>query len=241
MTNHAKTVQLSVLTLAFAISQAFRTVPAITVNGIAEDLHAGPAALALFGGVFHWSFAVLHVRPRHERVVPGPDPDRDWLRSGIHGRDRVYVAALARCALRRHFRACFGYRQRWNAVVGDALGMGHRSLVMAQRDWRPDDNVDIHAACIRIDPGKIRSAALATARTRNLGRILRTSIRPVRAPSRRASRHWLRQLRRRHYDQRPLGRADVRRALRIEPAFGGQRRAALFNFDDSRTGSGGTF
>jgi MFS family permease len=61
MTNHAKTVQLSVLTLAFAISQAFRTVPAITVNGIAEDLHAGPAALALFGGVFHWSFAVMQV------------------------------------------------------------------------------------------------------------------------------------------------------------------------------------
>jgi MFS family permease len=61
MTNHAKTVQLSVLTLAFAISQAFRTVPAITVNGIAEELHAGPAALALFGGVFHWSFAVMQV------------------------------------------------------------------------------------------------------------------------------------------------------------------------------------
>ena len=61
MTNHAKTIQLSVLTLAFAISQAFRTVPAITVNGIAEDLHAGPAALALFGGVFHWSFAVMQV------------------------------------------------------------------------------------------------------------------------------------------------------------------------------------
>ena len=61
MTNHAKTVQLSVLTLAFAISQAFRTVPAITVNGIAEDLHAGPAALALFSGVFHWSFALMQV------------------------------------------------------------------------------------------------------------------------------------------------------------------------------------
>lgn len=61
MTNPTKIVQLSVLTFAVAISQAFRTVPAITVNGIAEDLHAGPAALALFGGVFHWSFAVMQV------------------------------------------------------------------------------------------------------------------------------------------------------------------------------------
>ena len=61
MTNHAKTVQLSVLTLAFAISQAFRTIPSITVNGIAEELQAGPAALALIGGVFHWKFAVMQV------------------------------------------------------------------------------------------------------------------------------------------------------------------------------------
>jgi len=54
-------VQLSVLTLAFALSQAFRTIPSITVNGIAEELQAGPAALALFGGMFHWSFALMQV------------------------------------------------------------------------------------------------------------------------------------------------------------------------------------
>ena len=191
-------------------------------------------------GIRNIGWSNLHVRVRHERVVPGPAPDRGRLRSGVHGRDRVYVAALARCTLRRHFRACSGHRQRWNAVIGDALGMGRRSLVMANRVCRPDDNVDIYAARIRIDPGKIRGAALAAARTRNLGRILRASIRPVRAPSRRASRHWLRQLRRRHHDQRPLGRADVRRAVRIEPAFGGQRRAALFNCDDSRSGGHGS-
>ena len=61
MKNPPRLAQLSVLTLAFALSQAFRTIPSITVNGIAEELHAGPAALALFGGVFHWSFALMQV------------------------------------------------------------------------------------------------------------------------------------------------------------------------------------
>jgi MFS family permease len=61
MKSPPKLAQLSVLTLAFALSQAFRTIPSITVNGIAEELQAGPAALALFGGVFHWSFALMQV------------------------------------------------------------------------------------------------------------------------------------------------------------------------------------
>ena len=61
MKTSPKLAQLSVLTLAFALSQAFRTIPSITVNGIAEELQAGPAALALFSGVFHWSFALMQV------------------------------------------------------------------------------------------------------------------------------------------------------------------------------------
>jgi MFS family permease len=61
MKSPPKLAQLSVLTLAFALSQAFRTIPSITVNGIAEELQAGPAALALFSGVFHWSFALMQV------------------------------------------------------------------------------------------------------------------------------------------------------------------------------------
>jgi len=61
MKSPPKLAQLSVLTLAFALSQAFRTIPSITVNGIAEELQAGPAALALFGGMFHWSFALMQV------------------------------------------------------------------------------------------------------------------------------------------------------------------------------------
>ena len=61
MKSPPKLAQLSVLTLAFALSQAFRTIPSITVNGIAEEFHSGPAALALFGGVFHWSFALMQV------------------------------------------------------------------------------------------------------------------------------------------------------------------------------------
>ena len=51
MNSPPKLAQLSVLTLAFALSQAFRRIPSITVNGIAEELQAGPAALALFSGV----------------------------------------------------------------------------------------------------------------------------------------------------------------------------------------------
>jgi MFS family permease len=61
MKSSPKLAQLSVLTLAFALSQAFRTIPSIAIGGIAEELHAGPAALALFGGVFHWSFALMQV------------------------------------------------------------------------------------------------------------------------------------------------------------------------------------
>lgn len=61
MKSPPKLTQLSVLTLAFGLSQAFRTIPSITVNGIADEFHAGPAALALFGGVFHWSFALMQV------------------------------------------------------------------------------------------------------------------------------------------------------------------------------------
>jgi MFS family permease len=61
MKSPPKLAQLSVLTLAFALSQAFRTIPSISVNGIAEELQAGPAALALFSGVFHWSFALMQV------------------------------------------------------------------------------------------------------------------------------------------------------------------------------------
>ena len=61
MTNPTRIVQLSVLTFAVAISQAFRTVPAITVSGVAEEINAGPAALALFGGIFHWSFALMQI------------------------------------------------------------------------------------------------------------------------------------------------------------------------------------
>ena len=61
MKTSPKLAQLSVLTLAFALSQAFRTISSITVNGMGEELQTGPAALALFSGVFHWSFALMQV------------------------------------------------------------------------------------------------------------------------------------------------------------------------------------
>jgi hypothetical protein len=52
-----KTFQLALLTIAFALSNAFRTIPSITASGIAAELHAGPTGFALFGGAFHWGFA----------------------------------------------------------------------------------------------------------------------------------------------------------------------------------------
>ena len=106
-----------------------------------------------------------------------------------------------------------------DVVVGDALGMGDPSLVMAKRVCRPDDSVDIHAARLRIDPGKIRSAARAAARARNPGRIygLRFVLFGHRAVALLAIGFV-------SYGAvvtiRGLGRADVRRTVRIKPAFG---------------------
>jgi MFS family permease len=54
-------VQLALLTIAFALSNAFRTIPTITASGIAAELHAGPTGLALFGGAFHWGFALMQI------------------------------------------------------------------------------------------------------------------------------------------------------------------------------------
>jgi MFS family permease len=53
--------QLTLLTIAFALSNAFRTIPTITAGGIAGELHAGPTGLALFGGAFHWGFALMQI------------------------------------------------------------------------------------------------------------------------------------------------------------------------------------
>ena len=136
MTNPTKIVQLSVLTFAVAISQAFRTVPAITINGIAGEMNAGFTALALFGGIFSLSFALMQIpvrlaltysasatrwlrfrgsqfwgsnlclRSQHQLAFSGTDPDRDRLCAGIYGPRCIYIQALACCAFRRHLRAC---------------------------------------------------------------------------------------------------------------------------------------
>jgi MFS family permease len=55
------TFQLALFTTAFALSNAFRTIPTITATGIAAELHAGPTGLALFGGAFHWGFALMQI------------------------------------------------------------------------------------------------------------------------------------------------------------------------------------
>ena len=57
----SKTFQLALLTFAFALSNAFRTVPTIAASGVAADLQAGPTGLALFGGAFHWGFALMQI------------------------------------------------------------------------------------------------------------------------------------------------------------------------------------
>lgn len=61
MTETRRTLQLAVLTVGFAISQAYRTVPTIAAAGISHDLAAGPTELALFSSAFHWSFALMQI------------------------------------------------------------------------------------------------------------------------------------------------------------------------------------
>ena len=61
MTDPTKIVQLSVLTFAVAISQAFRTVPAITVNGIAEEMNAGAQPIP------------IRVCPRKSQLMSGAE------------------------------------------------------------------------------------------------------------------------------------------------------------------------
>ncbi|HEU4660814.1 MAG TPA: MFS transporter [Pseudolabrys sp.] len=61
MASSRKILQIGVLTVGFALSQAFRTIPTIAASGIAVDMHAGPPELATFSAAFHWSFALSQI------------------------------------------------------------------------------------------------------------------------------------------------------------------------------------
>lgn len=54
-------LMLGTLVLAFALSQAYRTLPALIVGGIGSDLHLTTRELGLFAGAFHFAFALLQL------------------------------------------------------------------------------------------------------------------------------------------------------------------------------------
>lgn len=65
--NHARSVSrpawlvLSALISAFALSQAFRTMPAITAARISADFGLSSQGVGLFAGTFHLSFALMQI------------------------------------------------------------------------------------------------------------------------------------------------------------------------------------
>src|SRR3974390_1053801 len=69
-----RTFQLAPLQIPFALSSGFRRIPSITASGIAAELHAGPTGLALFGGAFHWGFALMQIPVGIALDIFGPPP-----------------------------------------------------------------------------------------------------------------------------------------------------------------------
>jgi len=54
-------VMLLTLTIAFALSQAFRTITAIMAEPLAAEFHLSAQALGLFAGAFHFAFGALQL------------------------------------------------------------------------------------------------------------------------------------------------------------------------------------
>ena len=102
-----KTFQLALFTTAFALSNAFRTIPTITATGIAAELHAGPTGLALFGGAFHWGFALMQIPVGIALDLFGP-------RRTVVTLLWAAVAGGFLCAFAPNMRCCSS-RRRWSA------------------------------------------------------------------------------------------------------------------------------
>lgn len=119
--------QLALLTVAFALSNAFRTIPSITASGIAAELHAGPTGLALFGGAFHWGFALMQIPVGIALDIFGP-------RRTVITLSWAAVAGGLMCAFAPNVTVlCLG-----QAVVGFGCAPAFMAgLVFIARHWPP--------------------------------------------------------------------------------------------------------
>src|SRR5437660_4066554 len=54
-------VMVAALTSIFAMSQAYRTLPAIVANAIEAEFHLSAEAIGLFAGAFHLSFGLMQL------------------------------------------------------------------------------------------------------------------------------------------------------------------------------------
>jgi len=122
-----RTFQLALLTIAFALSNAFRTIPSITASGIAAELHAGPTGLALFGGAFHWGFALMQIPVGIALDIFGP-------RRTVITMSWAAVAGGLICAFAPNVTVlCLG-----QAVVGFGCAPAFMAgLVFIARHWPP--------------------------------------------------------------------------------------------------------
>jgi MFS family permease len=119
--------QLALLSVGFALSNAFRTIPTLTAGGIAAELHAGPAGIALFGSAFHWGFALMQIPVGIALDIFGP-------RRTVITLSWLAVAGASICALAQDLAML---------IVGQALiGIGcapalMAALVFTARHWPP--------------------------------------------------------------------------------------------------------
>ena len=54
-------VMVAALTSIFAMSQAYRTLPAIVANAIEAEFHLSAQAIGFFAGAFHLSFGLMQL------------------------------------------------------------------------------------------------------------------------------------------------------------------------------------
>jgi MFS family permease len=125
--NRSKSLQITLLTVAFGLSNAFRTIPTIAAGGIAAELHAGPTGLALFGGAFHWGFALMQIPIGIALDMFGP-------RRIVVPLSCVAIAGAIVCALAPNVTiVCLG-----QAVVGIGCAPPFMAaLVFTARHWPP--------------------------------------------------------------------------------------------------------
>lgn len=107
---------LAALILVFALSQAFRTVPAIIVRDIEQAFQLTPEQIGTFAGIFHLAFAIM-------QIPVGVGLDRYGPRAVVLAFTSVTVAGAALCAFAPSFPVL---------LLGQALiGIGCSPALMA--------------------------------------------------------------------------------------------------------------